>query len=1560
MSISEKLKSWRDSYISIAINSKNNMLHQNPESSSAIQLMTSKAFPYTMYWKIATGKGDADDYALKSDANNDPRHRPIDWQPLRQSGDNLAYLNKLAVTCYDTIAKKGENPLCITFGRLTWIANKQRNNQNEKVKINTPVLLIPIKLNKLGVNYWLKPADDDAMLNPALLLKYQADGYRDFPIPSCGQWLEKDFDIQEYFTELENRFGESNDDFVFDKDFVSLDLFDYDKLCMYRDVSRNLDSAASNEIIHNIFGEGYVAPSVTPASPDDISPLDNCSILDSNTSQSDVIEHFRAGESFILEGPPGTGKTQTIVNMIAEALKESKKVLFVSNKMSALNAVKKKMKMHGTGIDKHCLLVQGEGENKEVSLSDIYGKLNEAYHNELCAFDRNEYIENSQTLVNHRDALIKYNKEFYSSDNTLKMSIYDIIGKMLSLGYNENTVPFERISPDVIKYLTKEELKELTLPMREIELLICSIFERFGSIENDIWYGLREDEFNYNVEVALKAGIAEVRKHKLQLDDIIKRINDSDEKLVSTVVDLLFAHSILSISNLIKLDHDDLQEIYLQKSLANENKFIREQAEKRESYRKELEHYISKADNPDAVFENIDFDIPTNTLWENVSISELAGTLTAARSVKQISANEAFTALDSDPDVINAVSDAVESLLNAVEHRNAMCDSLSSFTEEIFEFDHKPLLKKFRTDWQSSLQTEDKQPLLYNLYIRKLKAICSDAINTDFGMRSVYTLLENLEAYHADNETVKLMSEVLETHGITYRIGTEKQFAVFGEYLKAYKEEINTFTLSSALSGVPKFAKYLDDKIKLIENILSVAEKIKLSDLTVTLAELRELSCDYKTLATHNERIIKDEALLFICPSIPKNVFTDWNGIIELLALIDDVRNSISNELDDLNEHFTRFMNIIETLTDTGLSGAVEGLLKAYNTFYGNSRWFDLAVTGDAHLKNSLTYKDIAKWLDDISNADILAEYISYKKKVKELPEISSDYFDFYAKEGRRDYPINMLGNNYEIALLYAYYSYLVSTSEVVAKLSGNFGITSIESVIETFKNADSTSIDFNRKLLNNILVSNISHANSPSGNKHTYLATVPSGRSASVRRLFAQRYESILELTPCIMMSVYSVSKLLDLNQYTFDVVIFDEASQIPEADALTSIMRTTKQLVISGDPKQMPAFSYFKENETNIVYDDNDEDENATCSSILDFVINVQNSRIGYYKLNMHYRSNHESLIKYSNEHPKLYGNNLITFPSPKARTRDFGLWDYCLPDMDEYKGVTITGESGQNRYEVELMMKLIKEHFEKYPIPENDSAAAAYEKSLGIIVFGEKQANLLQSSLLSSKDELLKKVAGITDNRIFSITPVDKIQGDEMDEMILSLTYGRDSKGDTAQTWGHLVKRDGTPIRKFNVAVTRAKSNLKFLHSIRASEITNTTLDYVKDYLTMMENFKETSFQSKKELNTAFVNVIGSICESIVGADRVIYNYGESAKTYRVPISILTEDKQSVALGILCELDRAKDGFSVREYTRSCPKILEAQKWDNLHSTYAIQWIRNYANEKRILTEKLNAVL
>jgi superfamily I DNA and/or RNA helicase len=188
--------------------------------------------------------------------------------------------------------------------------------------------------------------------------------------------------------------------------------------------------------------------------------------------------------------------------------------------------------------------------------------------------------------------------------------------------------------------------------------------------------------------------------------------------------------------------------------------------------------------------------------------------------------------------------------------------------------------------------------------------------------------------------------------------------------------------------------------------------------------------------------------------------------------------------------------------------------------------------------------------------------------------------------------------------------------------------------------------------------------------------------------------------------MSPLSVSTFLAPN-VEFDVVIFDEASQIFPQDAIGAIYRG-KQLIVVGDSKQMPPSNFFTATNDN---DDEDEDSIADFESILD----VCATALPQKRLKWHYRSRYEQLISFSNKH--FYDNDLVTFPSSKSDRPGIGI-DYVFAD-GRFDRTTKT-----NMIEAQMVVDLVFAHFDRYP-----------ERSLGVVAFSISQQNLI--------DKLIKRV-------------------------------------------------------------------------------------------------------------------------------------------------------------------------------------------------------------------------
>lgn len=1567
--VEAQLKFWKDSFIDVRIRN-NNMLSQDPQTSEAIVLEVNNSFTYARFWDIAVGRGNAEEYALKSKAVAVPGTNPIAWHAEKDVNlRDPAVLEGMVKRAHKAIIQKGENPLCLTFGKLRWrvtVGRERLETNDEFVWVETPLVFIPIKLNQNSSSFWLKPVDDDAFINPTLCIRYEKETGKKFPLPPCGQWLDEEaFDIEDYFAEIAEQFD--NVDFSFDPDYVALDIFDYERICMYRDVSRNFDALKENKIIRSFFGERLKEPGDVKGL-DRLLPGENFAVLDTNSSQSDVIERFKNGESFILEGPPGTGKTQTIVNMIAEAIMANKKVLFVSGKMSALNTVQKKLQMPGVSLDKHCLLIQCEKESKDINITDTYGKLKASLDAPRPVFDINEYEECKKTFVASREVLLGYNKEFYDPNNSLGLSIYDLIGRMLLLGYNEKHVVNVNFDKSFIEYLDKETFDKYANRIGEVETLLKSLLGRSGSIEQDVWYGFRHYELEETIE-------KEIRQYCAECGVILRGINDIFESVATSnvvegadkIVAGLKNYPLSTIGFVLDKKYlNDIGVLYIS-DLGAWKTALKKEIALAERYQEAAEVYYAKtlgdatADEEELAARLTDVaELEVYTLKEIKEDHSSIEFLT-----KNVSARFMGEDGEVSADIINGLIENVEKYLSAMKDRNALHDELlQNYTEDLLTMEYKPLLEKFRTSWDKKVK-DGKPPMLFNMQIRSIKRCCKDVRRVDFSIQAVYELLEKVDLYHQNKEIAESLKKDLDEAGLKEITINEKALNDLLAFLKAYLLEKEKHAVSNLLFEELSFKEYLAAKMEKLEKILSVVGDLRVkADMTV--AELRSLIDVYGIVKANNTRIASDENLRTLIPSLAKDVRTNWKNLLALVNMVDEVRKIIRNEERTLQDDCEIFMTVLRMLMSKELNLRINMLTKKYYEFYNNERWFDKEVATESHSCEDMTYVDFDDWFDQISDIDHVTKYVTYRRSVRDLDNYGKQFFSQYVDFGRKEYPIDKMYDNYQISILYAYYLMLLGKSKYVGRLSGKDGVTAVENIVAKFSEADKQLLEFNRRLVDLKVYNSIERRASKNGNLHGYLGSIPSNKNASVRRLFKTRSESILQLTPCIMMSVYSVSKLLEYEQYQFDVVIFDEASQIPAEDALTSIMRAKSQVVIAGDPKQMPAISYFKSKDLD--ESSMDEDDDMTCASIIDFLIRSQYNTISYETLNMHYRSNHESLIKYSNEKAELYGGKLVTFPSPKARTQDFGLWNYPVYEDPRFKGQPICCASGENEYEAQIVVDLIRRHMEKYPLPKTDEEIENYN-SLGVIVFGRKQKKVIEGLL--KKDKELSTLLMLNNPHIFMMVTADEVQGDEMSEMILSLTYGYNSAGERTNSWGHLSQQP-VALYKFNVAVTRSRNNLKFVHSVRAGEIEALSLNYIAEYLRQFENFSQEAFENHTEYNTRFVEAIGKICESVVGKERVVYNYGENTLSYRVPISILAKDGQSITLGVMCEVNRGKStdegelgaqsgqGFSVKEYARTCNQILQAHDWDNLYETYAIQWVRNYAHEKRKLVEALKAVL
>ena len=304
--------------------------------------------------------------------------------------------------------------------------------------------------------------------------------------------------------------------------------------------------------------------------------------------------------------------------------------------------------------------------------------------------------------------------------------------------------------------------------------------------------------------------------------------------------------------------------------------------------------------------------------------------------------------------------------------------------------------------------------------------------------------------------------------------------------------------------------------------------------------------------------------------------------------------------------------------------------------------------------------------------------------------------------------------------------------------------------------------------------------------------------RYMSIRQLLQKIPNLLPRLKPCLLMSPMSVAQYLDANYEPFDVVVFDEASQIPVWDAVGAIARG-RQAVIVGDPKQLPPTTFFQRAE-----DDEEAESDEVVEdleSILDDCIGAQIPRLS---LDWHYRSRHESLITFSNYH--YYGNRLLTFPS--AAQQGLGVSWHHVPN-----GVYDKGKSRTNRAEAEAVVKEILRRL-------RDPGVANH--SIGVVTFSQAQQALIENLLDAARAEdpqLDRHFADDLEEPVF-VKNLENVQGDERDVILFSICYGPDSLGRVSMNFGPINREGGE--RRLNVAITRARREVLVFSTLKADQI------------------------------------------------------------------------------------------------------------------------------------------
>lgn len=426
-------------------------------------------------------------------------------------------------------------------------------------------------------------------------------------------------------------------------------------------------------------------------------------------------------------------------------------------------------------------------------------------------------------------------------------------------------------------------------------------------------------------------------------------------------------------------------------------------------------------------------------------------------------------------------------------------------------------------------------------------------------------------------------------------------------------------------------------------------------------------------------------------------------------------------------------------------------------------------------------------------------------------------------------------------------------------------------------------------------------------------------GRGLSIRKLFDQIPTLLPRIAPCMLMSPISVAQYFDVNTKHFDILIFDEASQLPTCEAVSALARA-KQSVIVGDPKQMPPTSFFstiKLDEENMEVED--------LESILDDCLSLS---VPSKYLLRHYRSKHESLIAFSNVN--YYENKLLTFPSSDDLNRKV--------KYHQIKGFYDKGKTRTNKFEADEIVEYIQSHY---------SNSLKRKLSIGVVTFSQTQQNLIEDKLqkLFMSDPKLEEYANESNEPLF-VKNLENVQGDERDIILFSVCYAPDEEGKMSMNFGPLNRDGGW--RRLNVAITRARYEMHLFSTLHADQIdlSRTSAEGVAGLKAFLQ------FAEKGHLSVRPEDVQEALNKQHLSASiskklqekglEVKCNIGTSG--FKVDIGIVHPNKpQQYILGVVIDGHYYYNAQTTNDREMVMPSVLKALGW-NIHRIWTIDWFEN----------------
>jgi len=594
-----------------------------------------------------------------------------------------------------------------------------------------------------------------------------------------------------------------------------------------------------------------------------------------------------------------------------------------------------------------------------------------------------------------------------------------------------------------------------------------------------------------------------------------------------------------------------------------------------------------------------------------------------------------------------------------------------------------------------------------------------------------------------------------------------------------------------------------------------------------------------------------------------------------------------------------------------------------------NERIKSYGTLENSFLGEGKSFLSLLKKLDELdTQQSSLTQWIDFQKLLSKLKALGLRAMMESAE--RKEIPKDKLVDTF----YYNYYNSLLEEAFKEYPVLHDFTQLKHNSIVEKFRKNDIEVLSVNQQSIAYELSKNILPQSEGKGRVATFTnlkliqhEIAKKTRHVPIRQLLKRAGDAVHVLKPCFMMSPLSVAQYLPLDDSKFDVLLIDEASQLKPEEALGTIMRA-KQVVVVGDPKQLPPTSFFDSIQEEVA----DEDK-----SILDDSESVLDTFMELYapirRLKWHYRSQHESLISFSNKH--FYDGELTLFPSPRSVEDESLGVKYTYVENGFYKSGS---KYRTNETEAQKVLESILYQMEKFP-----------KKSLGVGTLNGTQKELIQELVDKSEKEHLYVAHYLekwrSGNESFFVKNLESLQGDERDVILISTTYGKEEGNERLmQRFGPINQEDGW--RRLNVLISRSKQKMHVFTSMKALDIKTTDsssrgVKSLKNFLKFLErgHVLKSTKEEEQVFGSDFAKVVYEFLKS--KGIKSVPNLGVSG--YFLDLAVVSPETGDYTLAIECDGIDYFASKSTSDRDRLKPSVLKRLGWKS-HKVWSAEWFKN----------------